>query len=108
MEPCTSSLENPPRKSAASVLVEVSLALVKAASSTSTPGFCSRCRNYRDPRFSTALYRNLFCSQECERDFVRTALQSVTLEDCMLMQERLESLLVAARGSSRASPASSD
>ena len=107
-ESCRSSLEDPRRKSSASVLVELSVALVKAASVTSTPGFCSRCQSYRDPRLSTALYRNLFCSQQCEQEFVRTALESVTLEECDRIQEKLNALLIGARESSRTGTASSD
>ena len=42
-------------------------------------------------------YQNLFCSQRCEREFVRTTLASVTLEECLRIQERLEALLVGAR-----------
>jgi len=107
-ESCRSSLEDPLRKSSASILVELSVALVKAASGTSTPGFCSCCQSYRDPRFSTALYRNLFCSQQCEQEFVRTALESVTLEECDRIQEKLNALLIGARESSTSSTATSD
>ncbi len=107
-ESCRSSLEEPLRKSSASVLVELSVALVKAASGTSTPGFCSRCQSYRDPRLSTALYRNLFCSQQCEQEFVRTALESLTLEECDRIQERLNALLIGAQEFSASSTTSSD
>ena len=68
--------------------------LAEAASGTPTSGLCSRCRNYQNPRTSTAQCRNLFCSQQCEQEFVRMALASLTLEDCICIQERLETLLI--------------
>lgn len=92
-----SRLDGPPNESAASMLIEIGVLLAEAAFATPTPGLCSHCRNYRDARSSTAEYQNLFCSQRCEREFVRTVLASVTLEECIRTQERLEALLVGAR-----------
>ena len=92
-----SRLDDAPRKSAASMLIEVGVMLAEAAFATPTPGLCFHCRNDKDARDSTAEYQNLFCSRQCERKFVRTMLASVTLEECIRTQERLEALLVGAR-----------
>jgi len=81
------------------MLIEFGVTLGEAASGTLTPGLCSHCRNYLHPRTSTAQCRNLFCSQQCEQEFVRTALTPVTLEDCICIQERLETLLIGTRQS---------
>lgn len=86
--------DSPRRRSAAAMLVELADAFVNATSKGPSPGLCSQCRGYRDPRSSTAQSPHVFCSAECERDFVRTALASVTLEDCLRIQHRLESLLL--------------
>jgi len=92
-----SPLDGPPNKSAASMLIEIGVLLAEAAFVAPTPGLCSHCRKYREARSSTAEYQNLFCSQRCEREFVCTTLASVTLEECLRIQERLEALLVGAR-----------
>ncbi len=89
-------LDNPLSKPAASTLIELGARLAEVASGTPTPGLCSGCRNYRDPRTSTAQCRNLFCSQRCEQEFVRNALAPVTLGDCIRIQERLDTLLIGA------------
>lgn len=92
-----SRLDGPGNKSAASMLIEIGVMLAEAAFATPTPGLCFRCRKYRDARSSTAEYQNLFCSQRCEREFVHTRLASVTLEERLRIQERLEALLFGAR-----------
>lgn len=92
-----SPLDGPPTKSAASMLIEIGVLLAEATFAAPTPGLCSQCRKRRDARSSNAQYQNLFCSQRCEREFVRTTLASVTLEECFRIQERLEALLVSAR-----------
>lgn len=92
-----SRLEGAPNKSAASMLIEMGVLLAEAAFATPTPGLCFHCRNYRDARSSAVEYPNLFCSQRCEQEFVRTTLASVTLEECLRIQGRLEALLVGAR-----------
>ena len=92
-----SPLDGTPNKSAASMLIEIGVLLAEAAFAAPTPGLCSHCQKYRDARSSTAEYQNLFCSQRCEREFVRTTLASVTLEECLRIQARLEALLVGAR-----------
>jgi len=85
--------EDPPDSSAAAVAIGLSLALAESESDRPRPGLCYSCRNLRDPQTSAAEYPNIFCSQACEQVFVRTALASVTVEDCIRIQARLESLL---------------
>ena len=99
LEFCRSWLDDPRSKSAAARLIEFGVTLAEAASGTPVPGLCSRCRNYQNPRTSAAHWRNLFCSQRCELEFVRTAMASVSLADCIYIQERLETLLIGARQS---------
>ena len=89
--------DNSRRRSATGILVELADAFVNAASRGPSAGLCSQCGGYRDPRASSAQSPNIFCSAECERDFVRTALASLTLEDCIRIQQRLESLLLGAQ-----------
>ena len=79
--------------SAASMAIGLSLALAEAKSAKPRPGLCYSCRNFRDPQASAAEYPNMFCSQLCEQEFVHHALASLTVEDCIRIQARLESLL---------------
>jgi hypothetical protein len=79
--------------SAGAALVALGIALVCAQTSSTVPGLCSRCRSGRYAETSTAQYSNIFCSKQCEQDFIRTALVSITLEDCVRIHQRLESLL---------------
>ena len=65
-------------------------------SSASIGGFCLYCLAPRDPRSSTAQFPNFFCSEQCERTFTRTALASLTVEDCFCMDGRLDTLLMGA------------
>lgn len=81
-------------KSLAATVVELGISLAHAELSGGIPGLCSRCRSNRDPQRSTSHYPNVFCSERCERDFIRIALASLTLEDCIRMQKRLDSLFV--------------
>lgn len=79
-------------KSAASTLIDLCVGLIRA-NTIDLPGMCTRCHKERDPRSSTATYPNVFCSERCERDFVRASLASITLEDCVRMHARLNVLL---------------
>ena len=79
-------------KSAGATVVELGITLGLA-----TPGCCLRCRGSQDPQRSTSQYPNVFCSEHCEQEFIRTALASLTLEDCIRMHERLGNLLVPAQ-----------
>jgi hypothetical protein len=66
-----------------------------AANDASDPrsGVCLRCSAPNDSERSNAQYANTFCSKECEREFVRTAMASVTLQECLRIQHRLQALL---------------
>src|SRR5260370_41387944 len=76
-------------KSAGATVIELGITLGLA-----TPGWCLRCRGSQDPQRSTSQYPNVFCSEHCEQEFIRTALVSLTLEDCIRIHEQLENLLV--------------
>ena len=89
--------EDPQSNSAAAVAIELGLALAESESAKPRPGLCYSCRNFRDPQASAAEYPNMFCSQLCEQEFVHHALASLTVEDCIRIQARLESLLAGAR-----------
>lgn len=89
--------DNGQRRSATTLLVELADAFVAAAARGPSSGLCSQCRGFRDPRVSTAQSPNVFCSEHCERDFVRAALASLTLDDCIRIQQRLESLVARAQ-----------
>ncbi len=79
-------------KSAGATVIELGITLGLA-----TPGWCLRCRGSQDPPSSTSQYPNVFCSEHCEQEFIRAALASLTLEDCIRMHERLENLLMPAQ-----------
>ena len=79
-------------KSAGATVIELGITL-----SLATPGWCLRCRGSQDPQRSTSQYPKVFCSDDCEQEFIRTALASLTLEDCIRMHERLGNLLMPAQ-----------
>jgi hypothetical protein len=81
-------------KSAGTTLIELGITLARAEPATAMPGWCFRCRGRQDPRRSTAQYPSAFCSEHCEQEFVRAALASLTLQDCIRIHQRLEDLLV--------------
>lgn len=85
-------------KSTGEALIELSTNLAAAEFSPGIPGLCSRCRSGRNPQSSTSHYPNVFCSERCEQEFIRMALASLTLDDCIRMQARLEKLLVHGPG----------
>jgi hypothetical protein len=85
------------RTSAGTTLVELGAWLGKAAALLDLPGQCAYCRIERDLQTSTAGFPQVFCSELCEQEFVRAALASLTLEDCLRMQERLERLFGESR-----------
>ena len=89
-------------KSAGAMVIELGITLAGAESRIATPGLCLRCRGSQDPQRSTSQYPNAFCSEHCEQEFIRTALTSLTLEDCNRMRERLENLLVPAQNTAAA------
>jgi len=77
-------------------LVELGLTLA-GFRQYSTLGVCSRCQRRRDPKRSRSNFPDLFCSEECEQEFIHTSLASLTLEDCIRMQRRLDDLLASAK-----------
>jgi hypothetical protein len=79
-------------KSAGATVIELAMTLAGAESSVATPGWCFRCRVSQDPPRSTSQFPNVFCSEHCEQEFIRGALASLTLEDCIRMHERLGNL----------------
>jgi hypothetical protein len=79
--------------SSGATLVGLGVELTRAESRAQTPGLCSRCLGPRDPRTSKAQYPNIFCSERCEQGFIRAALVSLTLDDCVRIHRRLEALL---------------
>lgn len=89
-----SGLERTTGKAIGATVIELGIALAGAESRPPIPGSCSRCRSYRNPLNSTAQCPNVFCSEQCEQEFVHAALASLTVEDCIRMHERLETLLM--------------
>ena len=87
-----------PQKSPGFTLLELGRTLA-AFREYSTPGVCSRCQHRRDPQRSRSKFPDLFCSEECEQEFIHTALASLTLEDCIRIQRRLDNLLASAKRS---------
>jgi hypothetical protein len=81
-------------KSAGATVMELGIRLGGAESRIATPGWCLRCRGSQDPQRSTSQFPNFFCSEQCEQEFIRTALASLTLEDCIRMHKRLRNLLM--------------
>src|SRR5580700_8901850 len=84
-------------KSAGAMAIELGITLAGAESRIATQGWCLRCRVSQDPQRSTAQYPNVLCSENCEQEFICTALASLTLEDCIRMHERLGNLLMPAQ-----------
>ena len=85
-----------PQKPAGFTLLELGLTLA-GFRQYSTPGVCPRCQHRRDPQRSCSKFPDLFCSEECEQEFIHTALASLTLEDCIRIQRRLDNLLASAK-----------
>jgi len=79
-------------ESAGATVIELGITLGLA-----TSGWCLRCRGSQDPQRSASQYPNVFCSEHCEQEFIRTALASLTLKDCIRIHERLENLLIPAQ-----------
>ena len=79
-------------KSNGAMLIELGIALAGFQRSP-LPGQCSRCRGYRNIQNSSAQFPEVFCSDKCELEFIRTAVAELTLVDCVRMHKRLECLL---------------
>src|SRR5437868_1857443 len=73
----------PQAKSATATLLGLGARIAHAEASAPIPPLCSRCRSNRDAESSPSQYPNVFCSEHCEQEFIRTALASLTLEDCI-------------------------
>lgn len=85
-----------PKEPPGSTLLELGLTLARFRQN-STPGVCSRCQRRHDPKRSRSNFPDLFCSEECDQEFIHTSLASLTLEDCIRMQRRLDDLLASAK-----------
>lgn len=83
----------PKQKTAAATLVELGVTLAGAEAHPATPASCKRCRSTHDPQNSTSRYPSIFCSKACEAEFIRRELASLTLDDCIRLQAKLERLL---------------
>ena len=83
----------PVGKSAGATVIELGRALAAAESTLAIPALCSHCGSRRNPQSSTAEYAEVFCSEQCEQEFIRRALASLTWQDCIRIQGRLEDLL---------------
>ena len=79
--------------SAAAKLIELSRALARAESGASIRGACFHCTGPRSSYGSTAQFPSVFCSEKCERAFIRVAIAAISVDDCIRIQRRLESLL---------------
>ena len=84
-------------KSAGAMVIELGTTFPGAESRIATPRWCLRCPVSQDPQRSTSQYPNVFCSGHCEEEFIRAALVSATLEDCIRMHERLGNLRTPAQ-----------
>jgi len=82
--------------SAAATLLELGTTLAGADCGAQKRVPCSRCKAPRSSQRFDAQYPNAFCSKQCEQEFIRAALASLTLEDCISIQYRLETLLASA------------
>lgn len=80
-------------KTAAETLVELGVELAGAEAQPVTPAPCKRCRSTHDPQNSTSRYPSIFCSKACEGQFIRRELASLTHDDCIRLQAKLEKLL---------------
>ncbi len=83
----------PKPKTAAETLVALGVQLTGAEANSTAPASCKRCKSAHDPQRSTSRYRSIFCSKACESEFIRKELASLTLDDCIRLQGKLERLL---------------
>ena len=92
-----SRVDTLPKASVAEAVIELGTALAGMELIGVLPGRCSSCRMLRNPLRSTAQFPKIFCSQGCEQEFVRVALDSLTVDDCIRIHERLATLLLRAQ-----------
>jgi hypothetical protein len=93
-EPEASWPGDPGASSLGAVLLQLGRVLADAAFGDPTAGLCSRCGTSWNPQRSTARFPTVFCSERCEQEFIHIALASLSLQDCIRMQKRLDALLV--------------
>jgi hypothetical protein len=84
-----------PKKSPAQVLTQLGLDI--ASKNTSPDGKCAYCRVAFDPANSNAKFPGAFCSLPCERRFIQEGLRALSVEDCIRLQKRLDTLLALAK-----------
>jgi len=84
---------SPRGKPGAATLIELGIALARAEVNAPETEPCRHCGGYRNASISTARFPKVFCSEECEQQFVRNALASLTVENSVRMSERLDNLL---------------
>ncbi len=73
--------------------VQLALDLLPADVPEETELTCLKCEVKYEPSGSSALYSTQFCSEYCQRDFIRSGLRSLTLEQCIRLHKRLEALV---------------
>ncbi len=83
-------------KSTGPTALAVGLAVEIAKKKLSPDGECGYCRGQFDPAASNARFTTLFCCLSCERKFIHNGLSSLTVEDCIHIQQRLDEILAAA------------
>ena len=80
-------------RSAGATLIEFATGLVDAELEAPRNNACMRCHGSRTQTNGGSHFPDLFCSDECEQEFVRIALAGLTLQDCIRIQRRLDALL---------------
>lgn len=73
--------------------IAVDLAIDLARKNLIREGTCGQCHRGINSLASDARFKNIFCSLACERAFIQEALRSLTVEQCILIQRRVEELL---------------
>lgn len=89
----SATLKRSSAKSSGTTVVNVATILIGAECTAPIGDVCLCCDNRPDPQTSSAENPNIFCSEDCEQEFIRAALADITLEDCICIHRRLERLL---------------
>ncbi len=79
-------------KKRAEAALQLALELISVPGGLPAERHCLRCATVYNQQASSALYRVHFCSEDCEREFVRQRLQSLSLKDCIRLHRRLQML----------------
>jgi len=88
--------ESPQRSFSEATAIKLRRSIPDAQTGVARPKVCSQCLGPQNPRNSDGEYAKVFCSLECEQEFLTTAFASLTVEDCIRIQQRLEGLLLIA------------